>query len=32
MDLSSYMRFVESLTSKESNDLTTFMIRLDEVD
>ncbi len=32
MDLSSYMRFVESVTSKESNDLTTFMNRLDEVD
>jgi len=26
------MRFVESVTSKESNDLTTFMNRLDEVD
>jgi NTP pyrophosphatase (non-canonical NTP hydrolase) len=32
MDLSSYMRFVESVTSRESNDLTTFMNRLDEVD
>jgi len=32
MDLNSYMRFVESVTSKESNDLTTFMNRLDEVD
>jgi len=32
MDLSSYMRFVESVTSKESNDLTTFMNRLDDVD
>jgi len=26
------MRFVESVTSKESNDLTTFMNRLDNVD
>jgi len=26
------MRFVESVTSKESNDLTTFMNRLDEID
>jgi len=32
MDLNSYMRFVESVTSKESNDLTTFMNRLDEID
>jgi NTP pyrophosphatase (non-canonical NTP hydrolase) len=32
MDLNSYMRFVESVTSKESNNLTTFMNRLDEVD
>jgi len=32
MDLNSYMRFVESVTSQESNDLTTFMNRLDEVD
>jgi len=26
------MRFVESVTSKQSNDLTTFMNRLDEID
>ena len=32
MDLNSYMRFVESVTSKQSNDLTTFMNRLDEID
>jgi NTP pyrophosphatase (non-canonical NTP hydrolase) len=32
MDLNSYMRFVESVTSRESNDLTTFMNRLDEID
>jgi len=32
LDLNSYMRFVESVTSKQSNDLTTFMNRLDEID
>lgn len=32
MNLNQYQRFVESVTSKESNDLTTFMNRLDVVD
>ena len=32
MDLNSYMRFVESVTSKQSNDLTTFMNQLDRID
>lgn len=32
MNLNQYQRFVESVTSKESNDLTTFMNRLDTVD
>ena len=32
IDLSRYQDFVEAVTSKPSNDLTTFMNRLDEVD
>ena len=32
IDLKKYQDFVEAVTSKESNDLTTFMNRMDEVD
>ena len=32
IDLNKYQEFVEAVTSKESNDLTTFMNRLDRVD
>ena len=32
VDLQRYQEFVEAVTSKPSNDLTTFMNRLDEVD
>ncbi len=32
VDLKRYQEFVEAVTSKPSNDLTTFMNRLDEVD
>ena len=32
IDLNKYKQFVEAVTSKESNDLTTFMSRLDELD
>lgn len=32
IDLNKYSEFVEAVTSKESNDLTTFMDRLDRVD
>lgn len=32
IDLNKYAEFVEAVTSKASNDLTTFMNRLDEVD
>ena len=32
IDLKKYQDFVEAVTSKESNDLTTFMNRIDEVD
>ena len=32
IDLEKYTQFVETVTSKESNDLTTFMDRLDRVD
>ena len=32
IDLNKYKDFVEAVTSKESNDLTTFMNRMDEVD
>lgn len=32
IDLNKYSDFVEAVTSKESNDLTTFMNRLDRVD
>ena len=32
VDLQKYMEFVQAVTSKESNDLTTFMNRLDRLD
>jgi len=32
VDLNRYKEFVEAVTSKPSNDLTTFMTRLDELD
>ena len=32
VDLNKYTEFVEAVTSKESNDLTTFMNRLDQLD
>jgi NTP pyrophosphatase (non-canonical NTP hydrolase) len=32
IDLTKYQNFVEAVTSKESNDLTTFMNRLDRLD
>lgn len=32
VDLNRYKQFVEAVTSKPSNDLTTFMTRLDELD
>lgn len=32
IDLNKYMEFVQAVTSKESNDLTTFMNRLDRLD
>ena len=32
IDLNKYQQFVEAVTSKPSNDLTTFMNRLDELD
>ncbi len=32
IDLNKYMEFVEAVTSKESNDLTAFMNRLDRLD
>jgi hypothetical protein len=32
IDLHKYQQFVEAVTSKESNDLTSFMNRLDELD
>lgn len=32
IDLNKYQEFVEAVTSKESNDLTTFMNRLDRLD
>ena len=32
VDLNRYKEFVEAVTSKQSNDLTTFMTRLDELD
>ena len=32
VDLNRYKEFVEAVTSKPSNDLTTFMNRLDELD
>ena len=32
IDLNKYSKFVEAVTSPESNDLTTFMNRLDQVD
>lgn len=32
LDLKNYSKFVEAVTSKPSNDLTTFMSRLDELD
>jgi NTP pyrophosphatase (non-canonical NTP hydrolase) len=32
VDLQKYMEFVKAVTSKESNDLTTFMNRLDRLD
>ncbi len=32
IDLNRYQEFVEQVTSKPSNDLTTFMNRLDELD
>ena len=32
IDLNKYQEFVEAVTSKPSNDLTTFMNRLDELD
>lgn len=32
IDLNKYMEFVEAVTSKESNDLTAFMDRLDQLD
>ena len=32
IDLNKYSKFVEAVTSKASNDLTTFMDRCDELD